>query len=339
MLANPHFPGRPESTRAPAAGAEDKPDGRDDMDWYPDLSNPPSGSDGPPDIHHVVIAPVRHLGAAVGFLMVFRSDRSNPYEAGDDDLIQVLANQIGAAVTASRVGQKLDQQHIERRAIAEQLAELTVEQQDLLEQLAGVAERERSVLAEAIHDDPLQIIVATILRMDLLQTQLPTAQADELDRLAETLQESVQHLRTLTVALTPPDLVDGVGNALRDLAEALFVGANATVLLRMSGHLVISPSRGLLIYRVMREALMNARKHSLAESIVIQLVSKDAAIVIRLTDTGVGASAFDAGPGHLGVATMRARARSAGGQLRIDSAPSVGTTITLTLPEPDPATR
>lgn len=291
--------------------------------------------DTPPELRHVVVAPVRHIGRVVGYLMVFRADRDRPYEPGDDDLVQVLADRIGDAVVESRVQQVLEQQRSERRAIVEQLAEMTAEQHELLEQLADVAERERSVLAEAIHDDPLQLIVAAILRMDLLQVSLPKPQADELEQLAETLQESVEHLRTLIVALTPPDLSDGVGVALRELAEALFIGTDASVTLVETAQPNIVAPRGPFIYRVLREALMNARKHSQATAIAIRVVQEDASIIAMLSDNGVGATVFDAGPGHLGVATMHARARSAGGRLLIDSAPGAGTTVTLTLPAPE----
>ena len=53
---------------------------------------------------------------------------------------------------------------------------------------------------------------------------------------------------------------------------------------------------------------------------------------MMLIDDGVGSESLDAGRGHLGIATMRARADAEGGLLRIDSTPGVGTTVTLSLP-------
>ena len=54
--------------------------------------------------------------------------------------------------------------------------------------------------------------------------------------------------------------------------------------------------------------------------------------IARLTDDGVGATRLNAGPGHLGMATMRARAEADGGRLDVTSAPGAGTTVVLTLP-------
>ena len=46
--------------------------------------------------------------------------------------------------------------------------QLSDELRGLLGQLAGIETRERSVLAEVIHDEPIQLIVAALLRVDLL---------------------------------------------------------------------------------------------------------------------------------------------------------------------------
>jgi len=54
-------------------------------------------------------------------------------------------------------------------------------------------------------------------------------------------------------------------------------------------------------------------------------------VVFSVTDDGVG-TADTTGPGHLGLATMRARAEAEGGQLHIHSAPGAGMTTVLTLP-------
>lgn len=54
--------------------------------------------------------------------------------------------------------------------------------------------------------------------------------------------------------------------------------------------------------------------------------------MISLTDDGVGSASLDAGAGHLGMATMRARAEAEGGTLHIESVPGLGTVVTLTLP-------
>lgn len=214
------------------------------------------------------------------------------------------------------------------------MAELTGEQQELLDQLSDVEQRERTLLAEALHDDPIQLIVAAVMRMDNLQTALPAEQGHQLDQLADMLETAVTRLRTLIFALTPPDLTDGLGAALRDTAEGIFVGTTATISLVGAPHVTLGSSITDTAYRIMREALVNARKHSQAQHITLTLDEDTANVIIRLTDDGVGATTLDAGSGHLGLATMRGRAANAGGHLDIHGEPGTGTTVVLTAQTP-----
>jgi CheY-like chemotaxis protein len=85
------------------------------------------------------------------------------------------------------------------------------------------------------------------------------------------------------------------------------------------------------VFRIFREALGNVRKHAHANNATLRLAQRDGQIVISLTDD-VGPASLDAGTGHLGMATMRARADAEGGQLHIESVPGLGTVVTLTLP-------
>ncbi len=73
--------------------------------------------------------------------------------------------------------------------------ELSDELRGLLGQLAGIETRERSVLAEVIHDEPIQLIVAAILRIDLLHSNSTGHQADQLDEIATLLESAVNRLR------------------------------------------------------------------------------------------------------------------------------------------------
>jgi len=118
------------------------------------------------DIEHFISAPVRHDGAVLGFLTVYRREREQPYQAGDDDLIQVLADRLGSAIAEGRVRELLERQRTEAMAIADRLHELTAEQREVLDQLASVEERERTLLAEAIHDGPMQLVVAVMMRLE-----------------------------------------------------------------------------------------------------------------------------------------------------------------------------
>ena len=88
-----------------------------------------------------------------------------------------------------------------------------------------------------------------------------------------------------------------------------------------SSHVGLSASTKVAAYRILREALVNARKHANARHITLTLRETDHRVIITLVDDGAGATALDAGSGHLGLATMRGRATNEGGHLEITSEP------------------
>ncbi len=280
---------------------------------------------------HFIVAPVRHEGAVLGQLSIFRTP-DTPHRRGDEQPVQVLADRVGSALAESRLREVRDQERAGRRAVADRLLELTYEQRELLEQLASTETRERALLADAVHDDPMQMIVAAILRIDYLRLQMAGEQGAELDRVATLLETSVERLRKLIVAITPPDLGDGLGVALRNLAEGIFIGTASVVTVIGPTHVSLNPQAKATAYRVMREALVNARKHAEADHVMLRLEEHDSSVLLSLTDDGVGATSLKAEPGHFGLATMRARADAEDAQLHIDSTPGVGTTVLLTLP-------
>lgn len=214
----------------------------------------------------------------------------------------------------------------------QRLTELKDRQRKLLDRLADIETRERSMLAEVIHDEPVQLIVAAILRVDSLGRRLSTTDGREMERVATMLELAVDKLRNLIViALTPPDLTEGLGAALRDLAVGIFAGS---VVFELAGdaHVNLTDAAKGTAYRVFREALINVRQHARSQYVTLRLAERNGMVEMILIDDGVGSESLDAERGHLGIATMRARADAEGGVLRIDSAPGMGTTVALSLP-------
>jgi signal transduction histidine kinase len=119
---------------------------------------------------------------------------------------------------------------------------------------------------------------------------------------------------------------------LRDLAGGIFIATQTRFHITGPMHVHISIPAKEAAYRIFREAMVNARKHANAANVTLRLDEHDAVFVLTLTDDGVGSETLDAGPGHLGMATMRTRAAAEGGLLRVHSIPGRGTTVELTLP-------
>ena len=93
-----------------------------------------------------------------------------------------------------------------------------------------------------------------------------------------------------------------------------------------------------LVYRTVREALINVRRHARAKHVVIRIGERRGGLHGRVADDGRG---FRAGrpPArremHIGLETSRERLRAAGGSLDVTSAPGQGTTIEFHIPLPE----
>ncbi len=87
------------------------------------------------------------------------------------------------------------------------------------------------------------------------------------------------------------------------------------------------------LYRIAREAVINANKHAQAREIVVGLGRWREGIVLSITDDGVG---FPNEPGSahgLGFHIMNYRARSIGGRLEIERPKKRGTRVACYLPD------
>ncbi|RKQ91304.1 hypothetical protein C8N24_1126 [Solirubrobacter pauli] len=80
------------------------------------------------------------------------------------------------------------------------------------------------------------------------------------------------------------------------------------------------PAGDDVLLSVARELLTNVTRHAEAHRVVLEV-----------TDDGRGFAGAPAA-GHLGLALVAERVRSAGGQLRIDSAPGAGTRVRVVIP-------
>lgn len=219
-------------------------------------------------------------------------------------------------------------------------------QEALEDAVQRIEAHERALLAEAIHDEPLQLIAAALLRLDSLQRQVPEPAVAAIDQVASLLSQSSEQLRRLITTLAPPDLGAGLTVVLRDLAHGIFLDGRTSVEVNGPESVPLSTSTASVAYLVLREALVNARKHARAQHVVVEIIVEPYAVLLSVTDDGDGAGAgagvLGAGTGHLGVPTMRARAQAIGADLAITSAVGTGTTMTLRVPRhvtPAPVSR
>jgi signal transduction histidine kinase len=95
----------------------------------------------------------------------------------------------------------------------------------------------------------------------------------------------------------------------------------------------LSRAGAIALFRVVQEALANVVKHAKASEVDVAFQVTKSAVVVTVSDDGVGAGATDlARPRSHGIAGMRHRIYVLGGQLDVARRPSGGTMVRATVP-------
>jgi signal transduction histidine kinase len=223
----------------------------------------------------------------------------------------------------------------DRRDIGLRLRE---EIRELVLQLESAERRERERIAQVLHGDIQQLIVAASLTLSgLLKTAGDAARTTEYcDEVLSLLSEAQTATRSLSTELYPVMLHDeGLLAGLRWLAKrmhekhGLAVGVNDA----MGAEDGASELRNLL-FDVAREALFNVVKHARVDHASLEVLQTRRATELRVIDQGAGfdPSAPPAGGGGFGLRALTIRVKAAGGDMDVQSAPGRGTTVRVILP-------
>ena len=221
------------------------------------------------------------------------------------------------------------------RQMESQNAELGRVSWHMLEDQEATARR----FSHELHDELGQSLTA--VRTNL--TALASAQPGENSRLSDCLRlvdEAIGNVRQMSQLLRPTILDDfGLEAGLRWLAEgfAARTGIDVRVDSTYSGRLADDAETHL--FRIAQEALTNIARHACAKHVVITLDGKPAEICLSIQDDGRGIGATPSNGRGLGMIGMRARARSAGGDVNVRSRPDEGVLIEVRVPlrhEKDP---
>jgi signal transduction histidine kinase len=207
----------------------------------------------------------------------------------------------------------------------------------LMADFVAAGELERRRVAEAIHDDSIQVIAAMGMRLQMLRRSLDEpAQLSMLDEAEKTIQLSIRRLRTLVFELQPPGLDgEGVSMALAIALEA--ANREGETAYRLEDRFTTPPAaeEGAILFRVAQEALANVREHARAATATVTLLERDGGHAVEITDDGCGCEPelIASGPAGYGFQSMRSRIGLAGGSLRIDAHPGGGTAVEAWLPD------
>jgi len=198
---------------------------------------------------------------------------------------------------------------------------------------------ERTRIAQELHDTLLQTFVSASMQLSVAVDGVPAESQVKplLDRVLRIMKQGIEEGRNTIhdLRLTDTHLFDLVA-ALSGIRQELAADPNVDFHVVVAGRQ--QPLEPLIqheIYRIGREALVNAFCHSQAKRIEFELEYADHELRMRISDNGcgIGPLALQSGrEGHWGLAGMRERATRIGGLLKISSSATKGTEVQLSIP-------
>ena len=206
----------------------------------------------------------------------------------------------------------------------------------LTAELLLTEERERHEIATALHDSLGPILAFSKRELGTLQKSAPPHIAETLKNIGDNISQAVKQTRTLTFDLSPPTLYTlGFEIAIEELLERFCQEHKLEYSFRNSDQpKPLTDPVKVLLYRSIREMLINIAKHAGAKLVKVVLSGTENDIEITIEDDGKGfdASALKGKSKGLGLFSVRERLRHIGGKLEIESKRGKGTHITLTAP-------
>jgi len=200
-------------------------------------------------------------------------------------------------------------------------------------------ERERRAIAADLHDSLGQTLHVTRIKLGTLVKGLPDGHAYDalVGDLNDLLTEASRMVRSLTSQLSPPALRDfGLVPALSWLAEEIHRTYGLTVTLEDDGApKPLTQAQAAILFRAVRELLINVSKHASVDSARISVRASDGRLFLSVADKGIGMGDWQAvmsARKGFGLASVRERILFLKGVMDVQAHPGGGTVVVLEMP-------
>src|SRR5438477_8807153 len=202
-------------------------------------------------------------------------------------------------------------------------------------EILSVSDREQQRLGQELHDGLCQHLTAVAFMTRSIALRLRdhrVIDAADIEKVAELVNTAAVDTRNLSRALHRMD-VDAAGLviALQDLVDREIWRTPCRLQVRPSFR-IDDDTAAAHLYRIAREAVINANKHAQGREIVVKLEDSRQGMALHVIDDGIGCSNESKLKQGLGFHIMKYRAQLMGGRLKIDSPKNRGTRVSCYLP-------
>lgn len=213
--------------------------------------------------------------------------------------------------------------------------------QALRAQIIKGREEERIRLAREVHDGPAQVLANALMGVEVCQNLLQEQQLDRLgsilSQLGDSVREGLREVRSFIADLRPGKLEEqGLVAALHEYIRRYRDTVTNPVHFEADSIPRLPPEVEIVLYRIVQEALQNARKHARGAPVRVTLTLRKDRLYLSIRDEGPG---FDlrevsrrAGRESWGLTSMRERAELVGAQLTVITRRGAGTEVQVTMP-------
>jgi PAS domain S-box-containing protein len=222
-------------------------------------------------------------------------------------------------------------QQREIEADKQQLASLT-------EELMMMEERQRRQIATTLHDSIGQSLIFAKRELGALVQKVGPEAQNSLRQVASQIADAIKQTRDLTFELSPATLYTfGLQAAVEELAEQFAECEGFACRVEGPGEpMPIAEQVRALLYRSVRELLVNVAKHAGAGNVAIAMEHDNRNVKVVVQDDGRGfamCALEECSREHgFGLFSIRERLTHIGGRFDIESVEGEGTRVTLVAP-------
>ena len=208
-----------------------------------------------------------------------------------------------------------------------QTSELSRVSWHLLENQESTARR----FSHELHDELGQALTAVKANLSALEAHPDKARLEDCKALVD---DAIHNVRELSQLLRPTILDDfGLDAGLRWLSDGFAQRTGIQVDYKSNLKERLPDETETHLFRIVQEALTNIARHSGANEVRMQLQTEGDQLALSIRDNGRGLKAGQGTNGNgLGLIGMRARARSAGGEMNIHNVNGNGLLIEVHVP-------
>jgi PAS domain S-box-containing protein len=210
----------------------------------------------------------------------------------------------------------------------------------LSSQITAIEEQERGKFATYVHDSIGQTLFVIKMKLEMLQKPESLKENKEpLKDILTMIDQLIEYSRTLTSELSPSILHQlGLRAGLEWLAEQTHEREGIIVQFEDDKQSKsLSNDISILLFRAVRELLINITKHAKAQKVKVSIRSDETSVRVCVEDDGIGFNASEtisslSKNNSFGLFSIKERLNYLGGHLEIKSTPGHGTRITLHAP-------